>query len=53
MGGRFRRISGAVYTLSLNMELGVVIEGGSLPEEVAAHFEALMGAGVLRVHGGP
>lgn len=30
------------YALSLNMELGVLIEGGSLPGEVATHFAQLI-----------
>lgn len=34
--------------LSLNMELGVIVEGGPLPGEVAEHFEGLMRGGVLR-----
>ena len=38
--------------LALNMELGVVIEGGRLPGEVAEHFEALMRHGVLGVIAG-
>ena len=38
--------------LALNMELGVIVEGGTLPGEVAEHFEALMKHGVLRVVAG-
>ena len=38
--------------LALNMELGVIIEGGRLPGEVAEHFEALMRHGVLGVMAG-
>lgn len=38
--------------LALNMELGVIVEGGTLPGEVAEHFEALMKHGVLRVMAG-
>jgi cardiolipin synthase len=37
------------HALALNMELGVIIEGGRLPGEVAEHFEALMRHGVLGV----
>jgi hypothetical protein len=34
------------------MDLVVILEGGTLPDEVAAHFEALMKHGVLRVIAG-
>ena len=43
-------ISSANLTASallLNMELGVLIEGGKLPTEVAGHFDDLKAAGVL------
>lgn len=33
---------------SVNMELGVIVEGGTLPAEVGEHFARLMGAGVLQ-----
>ena len=35
------------YALTLNMELGVLIKGGSLPGHVAAHFNRLIEDGVL------
>lgn len=35
------------YALSLNMELGVLIDGGALPGEVVAHFELLIARQVL------
>lgn len=35
------------YALTLNMELGVLIEGGDLPESVAEHFSRLIEDGVL------
>ncbi len=44
-------ISSANFTgdaLLLNMELGVLIEGGDLPGQVARHVEALVRDGVLR-----
>lgn len=44
-------VSSANFTgdaLFLNMELGVMIEGGALPGEVARHFDALMRYGVLK-----
>ncbi len=37
------------YALSLNMELGVLIEGGRLPGEVWSHFEQLIEQQVLVV----
>jgi len=46
-------VSSANFTgdaLSLNMELGLLIEGGDMPREVEEHLEALMRDGVLR-HG--
>jgi hypothetical protein len=36
------------YALDLNMELGVLIEGGRLPESVARQFAGLIEAGILR-----
>jgi phosphatidylserine/phosphatidylglycerophosphate/cardiolipin synthase-like enzyme len=44
-------VSSANFTtsaLSLNMELGVLVEGGDMPREVEEHFETLMRDGVLR-----
>ena len=39
------------YALTLNMELGVLVRGGSLPPRVADHFTRLIERGVLeRVH---
>lgn len=35
------------YALTLNMELGVLIKGGSLPGDVSAHFNRLIEEGVL------
>jgi phosphatidylserine/phosphatidylglycerophosphate/cardiolipin synthase-like enzyme len=35
------------YALTLNMELGVLIQGGPLPGNVAAHFNRLIEDGVL------
>jgi phosphatidylserine/phosphatidylglycerophosphate/cardiolipin synthase-like enzyme len=35
------------YAMNLNMELGVLIQGGRLPGQVAAHFAALIREGVL------
>lgn len=35
------------YALTLNMELGVLIEGGDLPETVADHFSRLIEDGLL------
>jgi len=35
------------YAMNLNMELGVLIQGGNLPGEVERHFEQLMLEGVL------
>lgn len=37
------------YALTLNMELGVLINGGPLPGDVTAHFNRLMEDGVLVV----
>jgi phosphatidylserine/phosphatidylglycerophosphate/cardiolipin synthase-like enzyme len=36
------------YALNLNMELGVLIAGGSQPQTVMAQFEALIAQGVLQ-----
>ncbi len=36
------------YALALNMELGVLIQGGELPGRVVDHFGRLMAAGTLR-----
>ena len=35
------------YAMSLNMELGVLVQGGPLPGDVAAHFARLIETGVL------
>lgn len=35
------------FALNLNMELGVLVRGGSLPGEVAGHFATLIHEGVL------
>jgi phosphatidylserine/phosphatidylglycerophosphate/cardiolipin synthase-like enzyme len=37
------------YAMNLNMELGMLIRGGSLPGMVAQHFARLMESGVLRL----
>ena len=37
-----------VYAMEMNMELGVVIRGGDVPERIARHFRALIDAGTLR-----
>jgi phosphatidylserine/phosphatidylglycerophosphate/cardiolipin synthase-like enzyme len=36
------------YAMTLNMELGVLIHGGPLPKQVAAHLEQLVEVGVFR-----
>ena len=36
------------YAMTLNMELGVMIEGGELPGQVERHFERLMESGILK-----
>ncbi|MCC6523753.1 MAG: hypothetical protein IT373_13940 [Polyangiaceae bacterium] len=44
-------ISSANFTeaaMLLNIELGVLLEGGELPPALARHFEGLVGAGVIR-----
>jgi phosphatidylserine/phosphatidylglycerophosphate/cardiolipin synthase-like enzyme len=35
------------YALNLNMELGVLIAGGSQPQTVMAQFDALIAQGIL------
>ena len=35
------------YAFSLNMELGLLISGGSLPSQVEAHFDRMIQTGVL------
>ena len=35
------------YALSLNMELGVLIQGGELPDKVADHFDGLIESEIL------
>ena len=41
-----------VYAMEMNMELGVTIRGGTVPERIAGHFEALINEGILqRVEG--
>jgi phosphatidylserine/phosphatidylglycerophosphate/cardiolipin synthase-like enzyme len=35
------------YAFNLNMELGVLIQGGGLPTHVETHFETLIASGVL------
>jgi phosphatidylserine/phosphatidylglycerophosphate/cardiolipin synthase-like enzyme len=37
------------YALDLNMELGILIRGGSQPREVQAHVDALIQRGVLKL----
>ena len=37
-----------VYAMETNMELGVVLHGGDVPRRIAAHFAALIDAGVLQ-----
>jgi phosphatidylserine/phosphatidylglycerophosphate/cardiolipin synthase-like enzyme len=36
------------YAMTLNMEMGVLVQGGDLPAQVEQHFERLMESGVLR-----
>lgn len=48
--GRVSFISSAnltTYALEANMELGVLIEGGSVPQRIQEHFDRLMASGVL------
>ncbi len=35
------------YAFTLNMELGLLVKGGSLPEHVEAHFDRMIQTGVL------
>jgi cardiolipin synthase len=35
------------YAFTLNMELGLLVTGGQLPGQVEAHFDHLIGTGVL------
>ena len=35
------------YAFSINMELGVLLTGGSLPKETSALFESLIDSGTL------
>ena len=35
------------YAFTINMELGVLVTGGSLPGQVQEHFDRLIGAGSL------
>jgi phosphatidylserine/phosphatidylglycerophosphate/cardiolipin synthase-like enzyme len=35
------------YAFNLNMELGVLIQGGKLPKDVAGHFDSLISRGTL------
>lgn len=37
------------YAMNLNMELGVLIQGGLLPGQVTSHFERLVQRGVLKL----
>jgi phosphatidylserine/phosphatidylglycerophosphate/cardiolipin synthase-like enzyme len=39
--------------MTINMELGVLVDGGSTPATVAAQFEQFIAAGVLTQHGNP
>lgn len=36
------------YAMSLNMEMGVLIKGGSLPRQVVQHFDRLIQCGILK-----
>jgi phosphatidylserine/phosphatidylglycerophosphate/cardiolipin synthase-like enzyme len=36
------------YALNLNMELGVVIQGGPQPQTVVAQFDELIAQGILQ-----
>lgn len=48
--GRWLFVSSAnltEYAFTLNMELGLLISGGSLPEQVETHFERMMQTGIL------
>jgi phosphatidylserine/phosphatidylglycerophosphate/cardiolipin synthase-like enzyme len=35
------------YAFTINMELGLLVTGGTLPEQVERHFERLVAAGAL------
>jgi phosphatidylserine/phosphatidylglycerophosphate/cardiolipin synthase-like enzyme len=35
------------YAFNLNMELGVLIQGGKLPQDVTSHFDRLISKGIL------
>jgi phosphatidylserine/phosphatidylglycerophosphate/cardiolipin synthase-like enzyme len=35
------------YAFTINMELGLLVTGGTLPERVQRHFERLVTAGTL------
>lgn len=37
----------AAYAMEANMELGVLIRGGMVPQRIAAHFEKLVSRGTL------
>lgn len=37
-----------VYAMEMNMELGVLVHGGEVPERIAAHFAALIDEGILQ-----
>ena len=39
------------YAFTINMELGLLVTGGKLPQQVEEHFDRLMATGTLaRVH---
>ena len=35
------------YAFTLNMEMGLLVTGGSLPGQIAAHFDQMIGLGLL------
>ncbi len=41
------------YAMGANMELGVLIRGGLVPQRIAAHFEQLVSKGVLKPRSRP
>jgi hypothetical protein len=48
--GRWLSLSSASpteYAFTINMELGVLVTDGKLPEQVQEHFDRLAGTGVL------
>lgn len=48
--GREALVSSAnltVYAMEMNMELGVVVRGGSVPAQIAEHFRSLIEEGIL------